>query len=72
MVNGKNWDTESLPKFDDLPSFHEYTGCAWGVWGEGNQLGTINLLTDTIVKAAAKENIQYVVLYTILSTRTGP
>ena len=72
MVNGKNWDTESLPKFDDLPSFREYTGCAWGVWGEGDQLGTINLLTDTIVKAAAKENIQYVVLYTILSTRTGP
>ncbi|PAV23994.1 hypothetical protein PNOK_0106200 [Pyrrhoderma noxium] len=36
MVNGKNWDTESLPKFDDLPSFHEYTGCAWGAAAKEN------------------------------------
>jgi hypothetical protein len=46
---------KSLPKFDELPNFHEYSGCAWGVWGEGDQLGTVNLLTEDVVAEAAKE-----------------
>ena len=48
-----------LPSFDELPNFHEFTGCAWDVWGKGDQLGTINLLTEEVVKEAAQE-IKYV------------
>lgn len=46
---------KTLPKFDDLPSFHEYTGCAWGVFGEDDELGTVNLLTEQVVAEGAKE-----------------
>ena len=48
-----------LPTFDELPKFHEYTGCAWDVWGKDDELGTINLLTEKVVAEAAKE-IKYV------------
>lgn len=48
----------SLPLFDDLPNFKNFPGCAWTVWGENDQLGTINLLTDEVVQRAAKEEIQ--------------
>lgn len=48
-----------LPSFDELPNFHEYTGCAWEVWGKGDELGTINLLTETVIAEAAKE-VKYV------------
>lgn len=47
--------TKPLPSFDELPNFHEYTGCAWDVWGRDDELGTINLLTEDVVKEAAKE-----------------
>ena len=53
----KNWD--NLPTFDELPNLQNYTGCAWDVWGKGDQLGTINMLTDEVVTEAAKE-IKYV------------
>ena len=49
----KKWT--NLPSFDDLPRFHDFPGCAWGLWGEGDELGTINLLTEDIVCEAAKE-----------------
>ncbi|KAF8913347.1 hypothetical protein CPB85DRAFT_1434200 [Mucidula mucida] len=49
---------KELPKFDDLPSFKEYKGCAWSVWGEDDQLGTVNLLTEEVVKKAAAEEIR--------------
>jgi hypothetical protein len=49
-----------LPKFDELPSFHDFKGCAWGLWGADDQLGTINLLTEDVVARAAKEEIQCV------------
>lgn len=52
-------DMLSLPEFDDLPKFHDFTGCAWSVWGSDDQLGTVNLLTEEVVKQAAKEEIQY-------------
>lgn len=48
-------DEKPLPTFDELPDFHQYTGCAWGVWGEGDELGTVNLLTEKVVAEAAKE-----------------
>ena len=52
-----------LPTFDELPPFKDFTGCAWEVWGKDDQLGTINLLTDEVVKEASKE-IKYVFLST--------
>ena len=50
-----------LPTFDELPNFHHLPGCAWEVWGKGDQLGTVNLLTESVVAEAAKE-IKYVAL----------
>jgi len=52
---------DNLPKFNELPNFEEYTGCAWDVWGKGDQLGTVNLLTDEEVVRAAREEIRWVV-----------
>ena len=48
-----------LPSFDELPSFRNFPGCAWDVWGKDDELGTVNLLTEDVVREAAKE-IQYV------------
>lgn len=48
-----------LPTFDELPSFKDFAGCAWEVWGKDDQLGTVNLLTEEAVKEASKE-IKYV------------
>ena len=44
-----------LPSFDELPSFRNFPGCAWDVWGTDDELGTINLLTEEVVREAAKE-----------------
>ncbi|KAL5511947.1 hypothetical protein ACEPAH_5166 [Sanghuangporus vaninii] len=52
-ISSKKWD--NLPTFDELPKFHEFSGCAWDLWGEGDELGTINLLTEDVVREAAKE-----------------
>jgi len=49
---------KTLPKFDDLPSFHDLAGCAWSVWGPDDQLGTVNILTDSVVAQSAKEEIR--------------
>lgn len=46
-----------LPTFDELPKFHDFSGCAWTVWGKDDQLGTVNLLTDKVVQKAAQEEI---------------
>lgn len=46
---------KKLPTFDELPSFHQYSGCAWGVWGPDDELGTVNLLTEEVVAEAVKE-----------------
>lgn len=49
----------NLPKFDDLPPVQGMPqGCAWGVFDEDGKtdvLGTLNLLTPEVVKAAAGE-----------------
>ena len=52
-------ETRRLPAYDELPKFKDFSGCAWEVWGKDDQLGTINLLTDDVVKEASKE-IKYV------------
>ncbi len=44
-----------LPTFDELPPFKDFTGCAWEVWGKDDQLGTVNLLTEEVVKEASEE-----------------
>ncbi len=49
----KNW--KDLPSFKELPNYKNFAGCAWGVWGEGDELGTVNLLTDEVVLEATKE-----------------
>jgi len=58
-VNGHSKDSKwsNLPNFDELPMFKDMKGCAWEVWGKTDQLGTINLLTDEVVKRAASEEI---------------
>lgn len=47
-----------LPSFNELPSFHEFSGCAWEVWGKDDELGTVNLLTADVIRRAAQEEIQ--------------
>ena len=47
--------TRTLPSFDELPQWKGFSGCAWDVWGENDQLGTVNLLTPEVVKEAATE-----------------
>ncbi|KIJ98038.1 hypothetical protein K443DRAFT_681087 [Laccaria amethystina LaAM-08-1] len=51
-------DIMALPTFDELPKYKNFTGCAWGVWGRNDQLGTVNLLTDEVVQRAATEEIK--------------
>ncbi|KAG6810633.1 hypothetical protein H0H93_014849, partial [Arthromyces matolae] len=46
-----------LPTYDELPKFKDFAGCAWAVWGEDDELGTVNLLTPDVVQRAAKEEI---------------
>ncbi|CAL1711698.1 unnamed protein product [Somion occarium] len=46
---------KKLPSFDELPKFHNFSGCAWDVWGRDDELGTVNLLTEDVVKKAAEE-----------------
>jgi len=46
---------KDLPSFKELPSYHNFAGCAWSIWGEGDELGTVNLLTKEVVLEATKE-----------------
>lgn len=52
-------DISKIPDFDDLPSVDGMPkGCAWGIFdkeGKKDLLGTLNLLTPEVVKAAASE-----------------
>lgn len=47
-----------LPSYDDLPSFRNFKGCAWELWGSDDQLGTVNLLAEKVVARAANEEIR--------------
>lgn len=43
-----------LPSFDELPAVPgNPPNSAWGLWGETDEVGTLNLLTDARVQAAA-------------------
>jgi kynurenine formamidase len=53
-----DWTTAEIPDYDALPAFKNFPGCAWSVWGAEYQLGTVNLLTDAVVKAAASKEIK--------------
>ena len=59
LDNPETMASTKLPTFDELPPFKDFTGCAWEVWGKDDQLGTVNLLTEEVVKEASKE-IKYV------------
>lgn len=49
---------QKLPVFDELPPFHDMPGCGW-IWGEDDQLGTVNLLSDEVVQRACHEEVRY-------------
>ena len=51
--------TRSLPAFSDLPlSKGDPPHSAWGLYGDEDQLGTLNRLSEEVVLQAAKEEIQ--------------
>jgi hypothetical protein len=44
------------PAFSELPlNKNDPWLSAWGLWGKDDQLGTLNLLTEDVVKSAAAE-----------------
>ncbi|CAH0053809.1 unnamed protein product [Clonostachys solani] len=47
---------KSRPKFSELPlAPTDPPASAWGLWGDQDELGTLNLLTTDVVRRAAKE-----------------
>ncbi|KAI1097511.1 putative cyclase-domain-containing protein [Jackrogersella minutella] len=52
-------DAFNVPDFDDLPRVPDMPqGCAWGIFDKGGKkdlLGTLNLLTPSVIKAACGE-----------------
>jgi hypothetical protein len=50
---------QSYPDFSALPVNNKGPrGNAWGLWGEDDQLGTLNHLTAERVRVAAREEIR--------------
>lgn len=44
------------PSFDDLPLHKDDPkASAWGLWGDEDELGTLNLLTPDVIAKAAQE-----------------
>ena len=44
------------PSFDDLPlNAGDPKGSAWGLWGPQDERGTLNLITDDVVRRAQQE-----------------
>jgi kynurenine formamidase len=56
MAVKKTARTPRLPRYDELPvRAGAPKGAAWGVFGDADELGTINLMTpDCVIKAAAE------------------
>lgn len=53
-----------IPSFDDLPLREgDPHHSAWGLYGDNDELGTLNRLTDERVVAAAKNEIQKGIRY---------
>lgn len=58
-----------IPSFDSLPLRDgDPHHSAWGLYGDDDQLGTLNRLTDERVAAAAKNEIQKGTRYVFSST----
>ncbi len=56
---GLRLDENGIPAFDDLPLRKgDPKWSAWGLYGDKDELGTLNRLTDERVAAAAKSEIQ--------------
>ena len=54
--------TKKIPPFDDLPlGPGDPSNSAWGMWADSKtpELGSLNHLTDDVVLAAAKNEIQF-------------
>lgn len=47
-------ELERVPSYAELPE-REGLKCSWGLWGEDDKLGTLNLLTRERIAAAARE-----------------
>lgn len=48
----------SRPRFDELPLRKgDPKGSAWGLWGDRDERGTLNLITEDVVRAASAEAI---------------
>lgn len=55
-----------IPSFDDLPLREgDPPHSAWGLYGDHDELGTLNRLTDARVAAAAKSEIQKGIRYVL-------
>ncbi|KAB8205144.1 putative cyclase-domain-containing protein [Aspergillus parasiticus] len=51
------------PRFDELPLKKGHPkGSAWGLWGDHDERGTLNLITEDVVRAASAEFIQGIVV----------
>ena len=52
-------DQGSIPSFSDLPLRRgDPPFSAWGLYGDDDQLGALNRLTDELVKEVARDEIQ--------------
>lgn len=61
-----------IPSFDDLPLREgDPHHSAWGLYGDNDELGTLNRLTDERVAAAAKNEIQKGTRYVSAGRRRG-
>lgn len=48
--------SQKRPSFDDLPlKSHHPLASAWGLWGDSDELGSLNLLTNDVTKSATAE-----------------
>lgn len=55
-AKGGTFASGFLPDFDDIPAVLGMPhGCAWKVWGDQDDLGTLNLLTPAVVAQSASE-----------------
>lgn len=54
----KPWTADRRPRFDELPfrMSSDPQASAWGLYGEDDELGTLNLLTPEVRREAWKEN----------------
>ena len=58
-VPGIKVNENGIPAFEDLPlRKSDPSYAAWGLYGEKDELGTLNRLTDERVAAAAKDEIR--------------